>query len=537
MLDRPDARPALGVVMVVAAGVLFAVNGTVSKLVLQAGLTAQQLTLVRAAGAATALLALSLAVRPGPRRLAVTRRDLPLLAGYGLTGFFAVPMLYFVAISRLPVGIGLLFEYTAPLLVALWARLVQRQRVRSRLWLGLGLSLGGLACVAEVWGDPRLDGLGVLAGLGAAVLLAAYYLLGARGIERRDTLSLTTWAFGVAAAAGLLTGAATAVLGGDTGGWRSLAGTTMGIPVPLLCAYVVLLGSVVPYLLVAGALRHLPATSVGIVGMVEPVIAAAVAWIILGAGEALNAAQLTGGALVLFGVALAESARTALPGRRTGPPAPDVVAAGTPDEPGAQAVHPVDLLAAVRATSETIGPPTPDDADRRRASPIQQDGDMQLHPNVQAVQYALDDAGARDAHGRPCQVRMLPDAVHTATAAAAALDVEVGQIANSLIFDADGEPLLVLTSGAHRVDTDMVAGSLGLDRLGRATPEFVREHTGQPIGGVAPLGHPKPVRTLVDTHLARYGEIWAAGGVPRAVFPTTYEELLRITSGTATEVE
>jgi prolyl-tRNA editing enzyme YbaK/EbsC (Cys-tRNA(Pro) deacylase) len=162
---------------------------------------------------------------------------------------------------------------------------------------------------------------------------------------------------------------------------------------------------------------------------------------------------------------------------------------------------------------------------------------MQPHPNVQAVQDALDDSGARDAAGQPCRIRMLDEAVHTAAAAAAALEVEVGQIANSLIFEADGEPLLVLTSGAHRVDTALVARGLGLAKLGRANPEFVREHTGQPIGGVAPLGHPKPVRTLVDTHLARYGEIWAAGGVPRAIFPTTYEELLRITAGTPTEVE
>jgi len=94
----------------------------------------------------------------------------------------------------------------------------------------------------------------------------------------------------------------------------------------------------------------------------------------------------------------------------------------------------------------------------------------------------------------------------------------------------------VLTSGAHRVDTAKVAADLGIDALRRATPEFVREHTGQPIGGVAPLGHPKPVRTLVDVALEQYPEIWAAGGVPRAVFPTTYAELLRITAGTAAEV-
>jgi len=158
------------------------------------------------------------------------------------------------------------------------------------------------------------------------------------------------------------------------------------------------------------------------------------------------------------------------------------------------------------------------------------------HPNVQAVQDALDAAGARNASGETSQVVLLPDAVHTAAAAAAALGVEVGQIANSLIFDAAGDPLLVLTSGAHRVDTARVAAGLGLAALKRASPEFVREHTGQPIGGVAPLGHPKPVRTLVDTALAGYDEIWAAGGVPRAVFPTTCAELLRITDGAATDV-
>jgi prolyl-tRNA editing enzyme YbaK/EbsC (Cys-tRNA(Pro) deacylase) len=161
---------------------------------------------------------------------------------------------------------------------------------------------------------------------------------------------------------------------------------------------------------------------------------------------------------------------------------------------------------------------------------------METHPNVIAVQDALDSAGARTAEGSAPQVIILDDAVHTAAAAAEALGVEVGQIANSLIFDADGEPLLVLTSGAHRVDTAKVAGGLGVAKLRRATPEFVRAHTGQAIGGVAPLGHPKPVRTLVDTALERYPVIWAAGGVPRAVFPITYAELLRVTAGTPADV-
>ncbi|HZN17897.1 MAG TPA: YbaK/EbsC family protein [Micromonosporaceae bacterium] len=161
---------------------------------------------------------------------------------------------------------------------------------------------------------------------------------------------------------------------------------------------------------------------------------------------------------------------------------------------------------------------------------------MHPHPNVQAVQDALESIGARDPSGARCRVRLLPDAVHTAPAAAAALNVAVGQIANSLVFDADGEPLLVLTSGAHRVDTDKVAGIVSVIALRRASADFVRRHTGQPIGGVAPIGHPKPVPTLVDRALAGYEEIWAAGGVPRAIFPTTYRELVRITAGTPADV-
>jgi prolyl-tRNA editing enzyme YbaK/EbsC (Cys-tRNA(Pro) deacylase) len=161
---------------------------------------------------------------------------------------------------------------------------------------------------------------------------------------------------------------------------------------------------------------------------------------------------------------------------------------------------------------------------------------MPLHPNAQTVQDALDAAGARAADGRPCQLRILPDAVHTAVAAAAALGVEVGQIANSLIFDADGEPLLVLTSGAHRADTAKLRELVAATAVRRAAPDFVRRHTGQPIGGVAPLGHPKPVRTIIDVSLARYDELWAAGGVPQAVYPITYTELVRITDGTPAEV-
>jgi len=154
-----------------------------------------------------------------------------------------------------------------------------------------------------------------------------------------------------------------------------------------------------------------------------------------------------------------------------------------------------------------------------------------VHPNCVAVDTALAGAGAV---GR---VRMLDEAAPTAAAAAALLGVTVGAIANSLIFaTAEGEPVLVLTSGAHRVDTAKVAALVGTAKLSRATPEFVLAATGQRIGGVAPLAHPKPLRTLVDTALADYQQIWAAGGIPHAVFPTNFGELVRITGGTPADV-
>jgi prolyl-tRNA editing enzyme YbaK/EbsC (Cys-tRNA(Pro) deacylase) len=134
------------------------------------------------------------------------------------------------------------------------------------------------------------------------------------------------------------------------------------------------------------------------------------------------------------------------------------------------------------------------------------------------------------------QVRELPEPAPTAATAAAQLGCEVGAIANSLVFDADGAPVLVMTSGAHRVDTARVAALLGATTVSRADAKAVRAWTGQPIGGVAPVGHPAPIRTLVDTWLDKYEVVWAAGGRPHDVFPTSYAELLRITGGTPADV-
>lgn len=146
----------------------------------------------------------------------------------------------------------------------------------------------------------------------------------------------------------------------------------------------------------------------------------------------------------------------------------------------------------------------------------------------------------RDEHARrggTGEVVILPDTVHTAALAAEALGCEVGAIANSLLFDAGGQPVLILTSGAHRVDTAKVAATLGVASLKRAKPDFVRTHTGQVIGGVSPIGHPAAVPTYLDPWLRRHAVVWAAAGHPAAVFSTTVEELLALTGATEIDVE
>jgi prolyl-tRNA editing enzyme YbaK/EbsC (Cys-tRNA(Pro) deacylase) len=150
----------------------------------------------------------------------------------------------------------------------------------------------------------------------------------------------------------------------------------------------------------------------------------------------------------------------------------------------------------------------------------------------------------RDAHtlrGGTGRIITLPDSVHTAALAAEAIGCPVGAIANSLLFEAASHqgagPVLILTSGDHRVDIAKVTATIGVSKLKRATPEFVREHTGQVIGGVSPIAHPAPVPTYLDTWLRRYDEIWAAAGHPAAVYSTTYDELLAMTGATEIDVE
>jgi drug/metabolite transporter (DMT)-like permease len=296
-----------GVAMALGAAVLFSLNGTASKLVLEAGMSPLRLVEIRCAGAAACLVAIVAARSPGSLR--VPARELGFLAVYGVTGIAMVQFFYLVAISRLPVGIALLLEFTAPLLVALWVRFVRGEPVRRRVWAALVLCLTGLSLVTEVWTGLSLDGLGILAGMGAALALATYYLLGERGLVRRDSLSLAAWSF---VFAGLLWSAVqpwwtfpVGLLADDVALPGPLAGAVA--PVWLLVAFVVLAGTVAPFLLVLGAIGRIGPARSGLLGMSEPVGAGLVAWIVL--GEVLSSTQVVGVAVVLVGIVLAETAR------------------------------------------------------------------------------------------------------------------------------------------------------------------------------------------------------------------------------------
>ena len=152
------------------------------------------------------------------------------------------------------------------------------------------------------------------------------------------------------------------------------------------------------------------------------------------------------------------------------------------------------------------------------------------HPSTQRVAQALRDAGARG------EVRRLEDSTRTAQEAATALGVPVGAIVKSLVFTADGIPVVVLASGDHQVDPAKLAVACSAKAVKRADADAVRAATGYPIGGVAPLAHPQPLRTLVDQHLATYEVLWAAAGTPHSVFPTSYDELVRITAGEPADI-
>ena len=264
--------------MVFTAATLFAVNGVVSKVILASGLSSLRLTEVRLTGAAIGLVAILALVRP--QSLRVGRRELPFLAAFGIFGLAFVQWLYFLAIHRLEIGIALLIQYLAPLLVALWVRFVVHRPVRRRLWFALALALSGLMLVVEIWQGGTLDGVGVAASLAAAVAFAFYILMAEEGVTHRDALSLSAYGFVFGAL------------------FFALIQPWWSYPWHIVGEDVSLHGNL--------ASTHLPVWAL-MSWLVEPVVATAVAWAWL--DESLAAVQVVGGLIVLAGIVLAQTAR------------------------------------------------------------------------------------------------------------------------------------------------------------------------------------------------------------------------------------
>jgi drug/metabolite transporter (DMT)-like permease len=296
----------VGYILALAAAVLFGANGSVTKITMEAGLSPAQVTQFRLLGTAIVAGLVLLALDRASFRL--PRRQWPIMIVLGVAGVALLQATYAAAVQRLPVGIALLLEYTAVLMVALVAYFFFKEQVKTRLWVAIILVLIGLAVVARVWASS-LDGLGVILAIAAAVCLALYFLIGERQVAKTSALAVSFWTMTIAA-----------IFWGFVSGWWMLDPGVFMTPVdiggqfaqfevpmwaPLL--WNVVLGTFAPFLLSLAALRHLPATAAGIVASSEVIFAFAVAWVWL--GETLDLIQIVGAGVVLVGIVLAQTAR------------------------------------------------------------------------------------------------------------------------------------------------------------------------------------------------------------------------------------
>ncbi len=299
---------ARGYLIYLTAALMFAINGTVAKAILLSGFDASRLSQFRITAAFLVLLLVVAMTRPAALR--IRRDEILLLIAYGALGVVMTQWLYFEAIARMPVGVSLLIEFTAPLWVALWFRFGWRYPTRRMVWFALFLALLGLALVAQVWQGFRLSTIGVLAGFGAALALALYYVLGDVALRRehpRDPVSLTMWGFGAGALFWVIAQPWWSFPWENLLGQGDLIDTTE-VPVWILATYMVIFGTVIPFLLVVTSLKYLRASQASVVGLTEPLLAILIAWVLL--GETMSGLQLIGGAFILTGVFLAERSRT-----------------------------------------------------------------------------------------------------------------------------------------------------------------------------------------------------------------------------------
>lgn len=295
-----------GHVALIISILLFASNGSVSKSLLVSGIDATRLSQIRVTGAFLVLLVFALfLVRD---QLKVKRPELLPIISYGIIGVALVQFLYFVAIERMPIGVALVIEYTAPVLVALWARFGEKEPVKKRVWLALALTLFGLSLVTNIWNGFTLDSIGFIAAALAAVSLAIYFITGEKLVQKRSALAIVTLAFGASTIFWAIIlpwwNFDTDIFSGQVSFPENSANM---VSISLMMLWMIVMGTIAPFFLSFVALSHLKARTVAIVGTLEPVFASAVAFFVL--NESLLAIQLLGGAVVIVGVVLAESAK------------------------------------------------------------------------------------------------------------------------------------------------------------------------------------------------------------------------------------
>lgn len=294
----------IGAIMYLVAAFLFALNGSVAKAQIEAGLSAAQVTEVRTFGCALVLLVYLLITKRSSLR--VRRSEWPFLLLFGVLAYAMTPFFYFVSVSLLPVAIAALLAFLAPVLVALWLRFVKKEQVGRSIWIALALVVIGLLLVSQAWAGWTLNPLGILFGLITAAALAAYLLLGESGTKRRDVMSLAFYGFAIAT----VTWSILAPWWNFP--WATLRSTTSlfdgamaGVPVWSLVLLMIAV-SVVPFVLVLMSLQRIGAQRGGILGTTEPIWAALIAFVML--GETLTPVQGIGGLVVLTGVIVAELA-------------------------------------------------------------------------------------------------------------------------------------------------------------------------------------------------------------------------------------
>lgn len=301
-------RSLTGYGLYLLAALMWGLNGSVSKGLLDTGISTMRLSQFRVTFAWLILFVFIAIARRSSLRIH-SRREFGILALYGLLGVTMTQWLYFVAIHLLPVGVALIIEYTAPLMVAVWVKFAWSHHVPRMTWLGLMVALSGLVMITEAWDGFTLDGVGVAAALGAAAALALYFLAGEKALHTdppRDSLSLTMWGFTFATAFWAI------VQPWWSFPWEYLTGDyafteSLVLPRPLLAVTMVIVGTVLPFWIGLSAMNHITSQQASATGMTEPVFASIFAWILL--GELLSGWQIIGGVVTLGGVLIAEMAR------------------------------------------------------------------------------------------------------------------------------------------------------------------------------------------------------------------------------------